>query len=241
MSAKQKPLQILFLYPNEMNIYGDTGNAIVLQKRLQWRGYDAEVVFHHPGKAFTAEPDIIIGGGGQDSGQRKVFEDLLTHGERLHDLADAGVPMLVVCGLYQLFGHGFYTHDGDSMKGIGIFNAETHATSQRLIGNVMVDSDFGTLIGYENHSGQTRLLGDQKPLGTVTHGYGNNAEERHEGAIYRNVYGTYLHGSILPKNPVFADALIAQALKNRGERSVLKPLDDRFASQAREKLFTRLG
>lgn len=240
MSVKQKPFQILFLYPNEMNIYGDTGNAIVLQKRLQWRGYDADIIFHHPGQAFTHEPDIIVGGGGQDSGQRKVFEDLLANGERLRDLADAGVPMLVVCGLYQLFGHGFYTHDGDSMKGIGIFNAETHATSQRLIGNVTVDSDFGTLIGYENHSGQTRLLGDQKPFGTVTHGYGNNAEERHEGAIYRNVYGTYLHGSILPKNPVFADALIAQALKNRGERSVLKPLDDKFASQAREKMFTRI-
>jgi len=240
MKSNQPPFKILFLYPNEMNIYGDTGNAIVLQKRLAWRGFDAEIIFHHPGKPLAEKPDIIVGGGGQDSGQRKVFEDLLAIGDKLHDLADENVPMLLVCGLYQLFGHGFYTHDGDSMKGISIFNAETRATSQRLIGNITLDTKFGTLIGYENHSGQTKLLGDQQALGTVVKGFGNNAEEGHEGAVYRHVYGTYLHGSLLPKNPLFADALIAQALKNRGDLTPLTPLDDHFASQARDKLLTRL-
>lgn len=238
--ASNKPVQILFLYPNEMNIYGDTGNVIVLKQRLLWRGIDAEVIFHHPGKPWNHTPDIIVGGGGQDSGQRKVFTDLLENRKILHDLADAGVPMLMICGLYQLFGHRFITHDGDDMPGIGIFDAETRATDQRLIGNVAVKTDFGTLVGYENHSGQTTLLGNQKPFGQVVKGYGNNATEKHEGAVYKNVYGTYMHGSLLPKNPAFADELIGQALKNRGQTIALTPLDDMHAHAAHKAIFKRM-
>jgi CobQ-like glutamine amidotransferase family enzyme len=240
MNSTSKPIQILFLYPNEMNIYGDTGNVIVLKQRLLWRGIAAEIVFHHPGKPWNHTPDIIVGGGGQDSGQRKVFTDLLQHRKELHELADAGVPMLMICGLYQLIGHRFITHDGDDMPGIGVFDAETRATDQRLIGNVAVKTDFGTLVGYENHSGQTTLLGTQKPFGQVIKGYGNNATEKHEGAVYKNAYGTYMHGSLLPKNPAFADELIAQALKNRGQNIALTPLDDTHAHAAHKAIFKRM-
>lgn len=235
-----KPIQILFLYPNEMNIYGDTGNVIVLKQRLLWRGIEAEVTFHHPGKPFNHQPDIIVGGGGQDSGQRKVFTDLLANSKKLHELADNGVPMLMICGLYQLFGNRFVTHEGDDMPGIGIFNIETHATNQRLIGNVAVETDFGTLVGYENHSGQTTLLENQKPFGRVIKGHGNNANDTHEGAVYKNVFGTYMHGSLLPKNPEFADTLLGIALKNRGLDIELLPLNDSHAHDAHKAILARM-
>ncbi|MGB4758437.1 MAG: glutamine amidotransferase [Candidatus Saccharimonadales bacterium] len=235
-----KPIQILFLYPNEMNIYGDTGNVIVLKQRLLWRGIDAEVTFHHPGKPFNHKPDIIVGGGGQDSGQRKVFTDLLENRKALHELANKGVPMLMICGLYQLFGHRFITHNGDDMPGISIFDAETRATDQRLIGNVAVETDFGVLVGYENHSGQTALLGEQKPFGKTIKGYGNDATSGHEGAICNNVYGTYMHGSLLPKNPTFADELLSKALQNRSQHSELLPLDDSHAHAAHKAILKRM-
>lgn len=235
-----KPIQILFLYPNEMNIYGDTGNVIVLKQRLLWRGIDAEVTFHHPGKPFNHTPDIIVGGGGQDSGQRKVFTDLLENRKALHELANKGVPMLMICGLYQLFGHRFITHNGDDMPGISIFDAETRATNQRLIGNVAVETDFGVLVGYENHSGQTALLGEQKPFGKTIKGYGNDATSGHEGAIFNNVYGTYMHGSLLPKNPAFADELLNKALQNRSQHIELLPLDDSHAHAAHKAILKRM-
>lgn len=234
------PFQILFLYPNEMNIYGDTGNVTVIKQRLLWRGYDAEVVFHHPGQEFDHIPDIIIGGGGQDSGQQKVFADLLQIGDQLRALADTDTPMLMVCGLYQLFGNRFTTRDGGILPGISLFDMETIGTDQRLIGNIALETDYGTLVGYENHSGQTTLLNNQKPFGKTIKGYGNDATSGYEGARFKNVFGTYMHGSLLPKNPAFADELISIMLKNRGDNSELIALDDRDALNAHKSILKRM-
>jgi hypothetical protein len=228
-----KKLVILQLYPDEMNIYGDRGNVLTLTRRAEWHGYSPEVIYHHPGKPFPKRADIIVGGGGQDSGQEKVEKDLLRIGDALHAFADSGTPMIMVCGLYQLFGKFFKTADGKVIQGIGIFDAETLAGPNRMIGNVLLDSPFGEIIGYENHSGQTFLAPGTKPFGKVKKGAGNNGKDRHEGAIYNNVYGTYLHGSLLPKNPVFVDALLRTALTNAYGEFHPAEIDDLLVSQAR--------
>lgn len=209
-----KKIVILQLYPSEMNVYGDFGNTLCLKKRLEWRGYEVELREHHPNKKLSEDVDIIVGGGGQDSGQLKVKDDLLKIGPTLHKMADNGVPMLMICGLYQLFGRFFKTREGVVIPGIGIFKTETHGGDKRLIGNIVTKSEkFGEIIGYENHSGLTYLDKDQPSLGRVVKGYGNNIKDGNEGAIYKNVIGTYLHGSLLPKNPEIADFLIKQAIK----------------------------
>jgi CobQ-like glutamine amidotransferase family enzyme len=233
MSQTDKTLRILHLYPREMNIYGDWGNVLTILQRAQWHGYKVEVLQHHVGKPFPDDVDIVIGGGGQDSGQSVVKEDLLAIGDNLHRLADDNVPMLMICGLYQLFGRFFLTAEGEEIPGIGIFKAETRAGDKRLIGNIVTKTPFGELVGYENHSGLTVLDADQPALGVVQKGAGNNASDKTEGAIYKCVFGSYLHGSLLPKNPVFADALIeAAAFRKFGE---FEPnvIDDTFAQQAR--------
>lgn len=230
----KKSLTILQLYPNEMNIYGDWGNVLTLKKRLEWQGYEAKVIHHNPGKAFANDIDIIVSGGGQDSGQTKVQKDLLKIGSTLHKLADDGTPILTICGLYQLFGRYFRTKDGETIEGISLFKAETIAGEKRMIGNINLETEFGPVVGYENHSGRTYLDKGQKPLGTITKGDGNNGEDETEGARYKNVIGSYLHGSLLPKNPNLADFLIEQAvIKKFGEFTLKKHLDDSFANQAR--------
>lgn len=232
MSSPQE-LHIVHLYPHEMNIYGDWGNVLTIQRRAEWHGYKPVIVGHTPGKPFPKNADIIIGGGGQDSGQDVVKDDLLLIGDTLHKLADAEVPMLMVCGLYQLFGRFFKTNEGLEIPGISLFKAETHAGPKRLIGNTVTDTPFGEMIGYENHSGLTILDDEQPALGRVIKGAGNNDSDGTEGAIYKCVFGTYLHGSLLPKNPVFADALIeAAAIKKYGsfEAAII---DDSFAENAR--------
>lgn len=233
MSESQKTLRILHLYPREMNIYGDWGNVLTIKRRAEWHGYATEIVEHHPGKPFPREVDIIVGGGGQDSGQGVVKDDLLRIGDTLRELADDDVPMLMICGLYQLFGRFFQTHSGEKIPGIGIFAMETIAGDTRLIGNVVTKTPFGELIGYENHSGLTVLDDDQPALGVVQKGAGNNGSDKTEGAIYRCVFGSYLHGSLLPKNPVLADALIEAAAfrKYGGFESAI--IDDTFATKAR--------
>jgi CobQ-like glutamine amidotransferase family enzyme len=233
MSEQKKTLRVLHLYPREMNIYGDWGNVLTILKRAEWHGYTPELVEHHPGKPFPKDIDIIIGGGGQDSGQNVVQEDLLKIGDTLHTLADDNVPMLMVCGMYQLFGRFFKTVDGTTLQGISIFAAETHGGPSRLIGNTVTETPFGELIGYENHSGLTLLDDDQPALGRVVKGAGNNGEDKTEGAIYKCVFGSYLHGSLLPKNPVFADALAEAAVIHRYGSFEPTVIEDRFAELAR--------
>lgn len=232
MSTTQK-LTILQLYPNEMNIYGDRGNVLTLVKRSEWHGYEPEVIYHHPGHPLPKQADIIVGGGGQDSGQDKVQDDLLRIGHDLHQLADSGVPMIMVCGMYQLFGKFFKTQDNTTIQGIGIFDAETYGSSIRMIGNIILDTPFGEIIGYENHSGRTYLGTQTKPFGRVKKGAGNNGQDNYEGAVYKNVYGTYLHGSLLPKNPLFADELIKQAALKKFGGFQGASLDDSLAAKAR--------
>lgn len=235
-----RKLVILQLYPRDMNIYGDHGNLLVLQKRIEWHGYDAEIVGYNPGDEFPKNVDIVLGGGGQDSGQDKIKDDLITIGSELRKLADDGAPMLVICGLYQLFGKFFKTQDGHVIDGIGLLDIETIAGPERLIGNIVTHSDlFGDIVGYENHSGQTFLGDGIEPLGRVIQGAGNNGQDGLEGARWKNVIGSYLHGSLLPKNPAIADWLIEQAATKKYGDFVHGTTDDRFAELARKEAIKR--
>ena len=231
--SQSKKLRVLHLYPREMNIYGDWGNVLTIMRRAQWHGYEVELVQHHPGKPFPEDVDIIIGGGGQDSGQSVIQDDLLRIGDSLKSYAEQKTPMLMICGLYQLFGHFFQTKEGKRIQGIGLFDLETYASDTRMIGNIVTATGFGEVVGYENHSGMTVLGDKQKSFGTVIKGAGNNGKDKTEGAIYKNVYGSYMHGSLLPKNPILADALIEVAATKKYGSFEPQFIDDSFAVAAR--------
>lgn len=234
-SAGKGTLRVVQLYPRDMNIYGDWGNALVLQQRIRWHGYTPELLEYNVGDPFPEDVDIIVGGGGQDSGQLVIQDDLQARAGVLKDLAEDGAPMLVICGLYQLFGHFFKTRTGAVIPGIGILDVETHGTEERLIGNVKVATpEFGEVLGYENHSGQTTLGSGVRPLGSTPKGMGNNSSDGHEGARYRNIVASYLHGSLLPKNPAIADFLIRAAVERKYGSFTPGDPDDRYAVLARE-------
>lgn len=236
----KKSITILQLYPKDMNIYGDWGNVQVLLQRLKWHGYDTTLTDYNPGDTFPDTVDILIGGGGQDSGQDKIQQDLLAIAPKLRELAENDTPMLLICGLYQLFGNFFKTQDGHVIKGIGVLDIETHAGPERLIGNVVTQSkEFGDIIGYENHSGQTFLGRGVLPLGKVIKGAGNNGQDDSEGVRYRNIVASYLHGSLLPKNPAIADFLIEKAVTKKYGDYAPSVIDDRFAELARENALKR--
>lgn len=233
-------INILQLYPRDMNIYGDYGNVLVLRRRLEWYGYEVNVISYNPGDTFPEDVDMIVGGGGQDSGQNKIQEDLLAISPKLHKLADQDTPILVICGLYQLFGKFFKTVEGEVIQGIGIFDMETYGKSERLIGNILsISSEFGEIIGYENHSGQTYLSKGVKPLGEVRLGAGNNLDGNLEGARYRNVIGSYMHGSLLPKNPKIADFMIERAVTKKYGAFYSENIGNSYLEQARKIAVSR--
>ena len=238
--SELKTLRVVQLYPRDMNIYGDWGNTLTLLRRIEWHGYKPELIDYNPGDEFPENVDILIGGGGQDSGQAKIHQDLMQIAPKLKDLAEDDTPMLLVCGLYQLFGHSFKTSSGHVIPGIGILDVETHASQQRLTGNIVTGHQkFGQIIGYENHSGLTYLGPKAKPFGKLVKGAGNNGQDNTEGAVYRQVIGTYMHGPLLPKNPKLADWLIEQAATRRYGDFHPQIIDDRFAKKARSVALKR--
>ncbi|MBC7327762.1 glutamine amidotransferase [bacterium] len=222
-------LKIFYLYPNLMSLYGDVGNIITLRKRCEWRGIDCEIEEIKVGKNKNfREADLLFMGGGQDRGQRIVGQDLQNYKEEIKELVENGLPVLLICGGYQLFGKYFKTKDGVLIPGIEVIDIWTIGGDRRMIGNVIVQSSiFGKLVGFENHSGRTFLGEGIQPLGRVVKGYGNNGKDKLEGVVYKNLIGTYLHGPFLPKNPQVADWLIRKALTYRYREEIdLKPLND---------------
>jgi CobQ-like glutamine amidotransferase family enzyme len=228
-----RPLTLVHLYPREMNIYGDTGNVLVLRRRLQWRALPVEVVPVGVGDPLPPDADILLGGGGQDAAQGEIGADFAARGAELRAMADDGVVMLAICGSYQMLGHEFRTQEGRSIKGVGVLDVITVGQPERLIGNLVVDTpDAGRLVGYENHSGLTELGAGARPLGRTPTGRGNNGRDGTEGAVRDNVIGTYLHGPVLAKSPRFADELLRRAYRRRGESEELEPLDDELPLRA---------
>jgi CobQ-like glutamine amidotransferase family enzyme len=234
-------LRLLALYPEQMNIYADRGNILVLQRRCEWRGIELSYAAAGPGEGLDpGAHDLLYLGGGQDRDQRAVAADMVA-GKRdgLTAAIDDGVAMLAVCGGYQLLGHS-YQLDGERLPGLGLADLETvREPGERLIGNVAIEADLGDgvrrIAGFENHGGRTYLGEGAKPLGRVVKGFGNNGKDGFEGVRRDNLIGTYLHGPLLPKNTWLADRLIALALERRyGSPPELEPLDDRLELAAQE-------
>ena len=230
-------IKIAHLYPKLLNLYGDIGNIITLKKRCEWRNINVEFDEINVCDKLTVH-DLYFIGGGQDKQQEEVALEMFDNREFFIKERDNNAVFLGICGGFQLFGKYYKPHDKEQLNGAGILDAYTIAGKKRFIGNVTVETDFaGSLVGFENHSGLTYLQGDTKPLGKVIVGNGNNGKDGFEGARFKNVFGTYLHGSVLPKNPKFADLLISLALEKRyGRKIELQPLDDRLEINTHEVL-----
>lgn len=233
-------LRIAHLYPQLMNIYGDRGNVLSLTRRCRARDIDVAVTPLGTGDAFDPDAyDLVFIGGAQDREQRRVADDLRSaKGGALREAVEAGVVVLAVCGGYQLFGRFYRESTGAELQGLGCFDLWTEhpgAGAARLIGNVVAEWKDGTLVGFENHGGRTYLGEGAQPLARVRSGFGNNGRDGTEGARYKNAFGTYLHGSLLPKNPRFADHLITLALGRRyGDGVQLPAIDDLLEERAHE-------
>ena len=240
-------LRLVHLYPDLMSVYGDWGNVLTLVRRAQWRGIAIEVSQLTVGDTLDPrEADLIFFGGGQDREQEVVSPDFLRQkGAAVCEAVAGGAALLSVCGGYQLLGQSYTTVDGQELPGAGLFEVRSVPGPKRHIGNVLIETNLDgqrrTLVGFENHSGRTYLGPGVQPLGRALVGAGNNGEDHTEGAVYEGAIGSYLHGSLLPKNPWLADRLLARALSHRrGEAVELAPLDDRLEEDAHEAVAARI-
>jgi lipid II isoglutaminyl synthase (glutamine-hydrolysing) len=240
--ALPKAIRICHLYPRLFSVAGDRGNLIALTKRCAWRGIRTSVTEADVGvSADFRQFDLILVHGGQDCEMKVAARDLETKAGSLREAIEGGTVVLAVCAGYQLLGTYYAPVDGRPITGLGVLNAVTEGGSTRFMSHIAVTCDLGQwgqrlLVGFENHSGRTYLGPGTDPLGRVIAGSGNNGEDGTEGARYRDVYATYLHGPVLPKNPWLTDHLISRALMHRyqdaGALDWLVPLNDQTEAEA---------
>jgi len=231
-------IRVGHLYPEYLNIYADRGNIAVLAERARVRGHELEIAPIGLGGALSGTAiDLFYIGGGQDREQALVANDLVTKASALREAADGGAPVLGVCGGYQLLGRSYRDTSGVELPGIGLLPLRTVAGERRMIGDVLLDCVWAgeTLAGFENHAGRTLLDAGAEPLGRVIAGFGNDGASGFEGCRAGRVYGTYLHGPLLPRNPWLADRLLEEALEHAGGGLVeLAPLPDELEHRAHE-------
>lgn len=232
-------LRIAHLYPDLLNLYGDSGNILCLQKRMQWRGIDCETDNIYLGmKCNFSDYDIVFIGGGQDFEQSLVLDDIGRGNDvELKKAVQNETVVLAICGGFQLLGKYYKTYAGEVMEFTGILDFFTVGKEKRLIGNyAFKTAEKLEIIGFENHSGRTYLSQNVQPLGRVIKGFGNNGRDKTEGVRYKNTFGTYCHGPLLPKNPDFADMLIEKALIRKYGEAELSPLDNSVEILARSQV-----
>lgn len=240
-------LKICHMYPDVLNLYGDGGNVMCMTRRLRWRGIAASVTRLPIGDSLSlAGFDLVFIGGGQDFEQQVLLDDLHRGKDReIKAAIEDGIPFLTICGGYQMLGNYYETYDGQRCDFIGAVDFYTVGAVQRMIGNYKfrceASAGGSVVVGFENHSGKTWLGSGVEPLGKVLTGFGNNGKDGTEGVHYKNVFGTYSHGPLLPKNPAFCDHLLQTALERKYGKAELAPLDDELELLAHDEMCRRLG
>jgi len=240
MKMSKLKLTLCHLYPELLNLFGDTGNVLTLIKRCQWRGIEVELINYNIGdKTDLTNVDIFFMGGGSDSNMSLVRNDIANIKPQLEYAVEENKVLLAICGGYQLLGK-YYKGKKNIIAGLGLLDFYTEAADKYFVGNVVVDTGNYHLVGFENHKGRTYIDG-LSPLGHVVHGFGNNGKDKTEGVRYKNVFGTYLHGPLLPKNPKLCDELISIALKNKYGIEELQELDDTLEIKARQHILKMIN
>ena len=239
----EKSIKILYLYPDMLELYGDYGNIQVLKYRIESRGYKAIIDRYSIGDDAPNfnDYDIVFAGGGADNEQSILAEDLVKYKDNIKDAVNNGVFFLLICGAYQLFGKYYKGVEGNIIPGLEVFDYYTVANpdrKKRCIGNIVIETKMGNVIGFENHGGQTFDISNS--FGNVLFGNGNKFGDSEEGFFENNVIATYLHGPLLSKNPELCDYIIKYCLDRKYNENIeLEPLNDKFENSCREQLLNR--
>ena len=233
-------LKIAHLYGNLMNTYGDNGNILMLKYVAEKLGTRVQIDIVSLEDEFDKDYyDLAFFGGGQDYEQTIVARDLPAKKDSLEEFINHDGVVLAICGGFQLLGQYYIEASGRRIEGLGIMGHYTlNQKNNRYIGDIKIYNDEfdETYYGFENHQGRTFLSEDEKPLGRIIYGNGNNKKDQSEGVHYKNVFGSYFHGPILSRNANLAYRLVTTALKNKyGQDIPLANYEDILAQEVPEE------
>lgn len=241
-------LNILCLYPNMMDLYGDNGNIEIIKYRANKRGIDVNIDSYtiNDREPNFYDYDLVFLGGGSDKEQKVVSKDIIKFKKKIERSINHGVFYLLICGGFQLFGKYYKDSDNNIIEGLNIFDYYTESSTnknERCIGNIVIETELNNkkikILGFENHGGQTFNI--NTPFGSIIYGNGNTFKNSYEGYMKDNIIGTYLHGPLLSKNPELADYIIKYCIERKYDKKInLKKIDDEFEIQAKKEMLDKL-
>ncbi|MHC5904468.1 type 1 glutamine amidotransferase [Streptomyces sp. S6] len=228
-------LRVVWVYPDLLSTYGDQGNVLVVERRARQRGLDVARLDVRSDQPIPTSGDIYLIGGGEDRPQRLAAERLIRDGH-LYQAVNNGAIVFAVCAGYQILGHEFINDQGQRQPGLGLLDVTTtRGEGERCVGDVLADIDprlgLPQLTGFENHQGITHLGPTARPFARVQMGKGNGTGDGTEGAYSDTVFGTYMHGPVLARNPLIGDLLLKLAL----DVNALPPCDDHWYEALRNE------
>lgn len=236
-TTRDSSVTVVLLFPDLLGTYGDSGNAVILAQRLRWRGIATQLITVRSEEPVPEGCELYVIGGGEDLPQALAAKQLGTSGGPLHRAVDAGAAVLAVCAGLQILGRAFVGPDGHHAEGLGLLDCESvRGNGPRSVGEIVVEPDpelgLPTLTGYENHASTTLVGPSSLPVGRVVRGVGNGAGTGVDGCRTGRVFGTYLHGPVLARNPAVADMVLSWVVGD------LEPIDDSESEALRAE---RLG
>lgn len=230
---------IYHLFPDLLNLYGDFGNIVALKHHLESLEIEVEYKKIFDINDFNKdECSFVLIGGGSDREQSIATSRLREIKDDLQYLIENNLPVLAICGGYQFLGNEYECLDSTKLEGLKIFDITTKATTTRMVGNIIVNTPEGEIVGFENHSGET--FHNYETLGEVVIGYGNTVEKKNEGFKFNNVVGTYMHGPILPKNSTLIKWFIEKICEYENIKVDLDKLDFTMEDFARDAMINKI-
>lgn len=239
-------LHIVSLIPALLNTNGDAENANVLAARARWAGIETEVFEINDVSHLPDRVDAVVIGSGSDSDLDAARAALLPAIDRIRAWATERVALLAIGSGWELLSWGLERDNGQVVEGFGVFAGRAVRAPERVVGDLVVQSPWGELVGFENHA-RDYVGAEKSSIGAVVHGSGNGIVQpsgrRHEGVVMGTAVGTHMHGPICAKNPAFADAMLENAAKHAGlsyERSTHADEVDRWAAAATARIVESL-
>ena len=208
-------ISVLELYPADLSLNGDVGNRTALVRRMRLAGLEVDELSYSVGDELPSSVDIVLIGTGTSSAVRSIASDVERIAPTLREWSEAGVVIVAVGAGFHLLSASIRLSPTEVIPGAGVFGGSVDNSARRVITEAFaIESDFGLLIGTENHTSVYTGRPDQKSLGRVRNGHGNG--DGTEGAVVKNSLGTHCHGPFLVLNPAMADHLIRLAAQRAG-------------------------
>ena len=228
------------LFYDLLNLYGENGNVMALEKALTSQGIDVEI----KNLSLDTEPwnleelDVIYIGAGTEQNQLLALNTLVKYKEKVNQVIINNKLFIATGNSIELFGKSIKCDD-ETIDTLALFDYTTERTKKRIVSECVFNYDeiADKILGFENHHG--KIIGITEPLFTVEKGFSSDLISPVEGFRKNNFYGTYLIGPLLARNPKLLEKICKELILAKDANFELKSFNLEIEQKAHDKFINK--